>query len=192
MGLEEILDNIDRATEEEVQHILSDANGEAKRILAEAEASAREQEQAGVEKAESDARQLVARETSKASIAAKMAYYGEVNKRVGAAFEGVSGSLQAYTKTQGYKKLLNALAARAAKELGDGCTILVQQGDVQAVKAGKAKVSIGVAKERFAGGLKAASADGKQEVDYTLEALLERLRDRIAMKLLERIKGKGS
>jgi vacuolar-type H+-ATPase subunit E/Vma4 len=192
MGLEEILENIDKVTEESVRSIIAEANEEAKRILGEADSAAKERANASKAKAEADSRQLIAKEVSKASIASRMAYYAEVNRRVGAAFDGITAGLQAYAQSPSYKKLMAALAARAVQELGDNCTLLVQKGDDVVVKQGKRKVTVSVASERFAGGLKAVSADGKEEIDYTLETLVERLRDRVATRLLERIRGKGN
>ncbi len=189
MGLDEILANIEKETDESVRRIMSDADGQAERIIGEADAVAKKHSQSMEAKARNDANQLVAREVSKASIASKMAYYEEVDRRVGAALDGIAEGLKDYVKSQEYKKLLASLAEKARLELGSDCTMLVQRSDAEALKHDKKDAAIGIAEERFSGGLKASSADGKREVDYTLETLLERLRDKVAIHLLGQIRG---
>ncbi|MCL5100253.1 MAG: V-type ATP synthase subunit E family protein [Candidatus Marsarchaeota archaeon] len=189
MGLEDILENINRTTKESVKRITDEAKGEADSIRAEAEAKAQSIMQEYSAKAESDAKQLATRELSKASIAAKMEYSAEVNKRVSKAIDSIRGNLQKYAKSPAYRKLLAALAQKAAGELGEGCTLYVQEGDMQLIKQDGKGFKVAKAKDRFAGGLKGSSIDGKREVDYTLEAILQGLHGKVALELVKLIKG---
>ncbi len=188
MGLEDILEGIDRTAKENAKRITDEAELEANRIRADADAKARDITQDYSSRAESDAKQLATRELSKASIAAKMAYSMRVNELISVAIGSIRSGLQKYAKSPTYKKLLAVLAGRAASELGDGCTLYVQASDMQLIKNGGA-FAVAQAKEKFAGGLRGVSADGKQEVDYTLEAILDGLHGKIALELMKRIKG---
>ncbi len=183
MGLKEILEDIDRKTGSEVEAILQKADQETKRIRDDAESRARENEQKMTERTEKEAEQIMLRETSKANIAAKMNYDLAANGKIESAIGGIPERLNKYTKSARYKKLLNLLASKAADRLGIDCTILVREEDAQLLKQ-DAGFRIGTASGRVSGGLIAVSADGKMEVDYTLDALLVKLHDRVAQKLL--------
>ncbi len=190
MGLKEILEDIDSKTGAEIEGIMQKADDEAGRIRSEAEAKAAEKEQSMAAKSKNDAEQIMVRETSKANIAAKMAYDVAANARVESAIGKIPGKIHEYTKGVKYRKLLDALAAKAAKELGRGCRVLVRKEDAQILPQ-EAGFNVEVADSQLSGGLIAVSADGKREIDYTLDALLNKLHDRLAQELLERVREKG-
>ena len=190
MGLKEILEDIDANTDAEIEGITQKAEEEAKRISEEAGARSADKTRRMEAKSKSDAEQIMIRETSKANIAAKMAYDQEANNRIEAAIDKMRDRLQEYTKSAKYGKLLNALAAKAAAELGSDCTILIRKEDMQLLDQ-EAGFKLGDVKEHISGGLVAASDDGKMEIDYTLDALLAALHDRLAQKLLERVREGG-
>ncbi len=190
MGLKEILEDIDANTDAEIEGITQKAEEEAKRISEEAGARSADKTRRMEAKSKSDAEQIMIRETSKANIAAKMAYDQEANNRIEAAIDKMRDRLQEYMKSAKYGKLLNALAAKAAAELGSDCAILVRKEDMQLLDQ-EAGFKLDDVKEHISGGLVAASDDGKMEIDYTLDALLAALHDRLAQKLLERVREGG-
>lgn len=186
MGLEEIISNIENDTKAKVNKVVDDAKAEASRIRDNAAKDAAEYTSEMRFRSQTEANQLVARETSKADIEAKQIYQNAVSTVLGGTISTIQDNLSGYVKSDAYVKLLNKLAARAIDELDGDCTITVQKADLPKLKGIDAKVV--AAKDNFVGGLKAVSKDESMYVDYSLEAILEGMKDQLAtnlMKLME-------
>jgi vacuolar-type H+-ATPase subunit E/Vma4 len=189
MGLEEIIKNIELDTKSKAKLILDDAATQAEKIYLEADARAKEHIEQVNAKAENDAKQLVMRELSRANIESKGIYQNAVNDSINHSLETLHGSLDEYMKGADYTKLLGKLAALAVGELGAGSTLLLQKADVQKVKTTAIKdATIQEAKEKFVGGLRGFSKDKSMYVDYSLDKIIESLKEDIAVKLLDLIK----
>ncbi len=188
MGLEEIIKNIEADTKAKSKQIVDAANAEAKKIEENAAAEAAEQTKDSNSKADSDAKQLLTRELSRANIEGKGIYQEAVNGYINDAMQTLGDNLGDYTASAEYQKLLGVIAATAVKELGPGCTLMLQKRDLQKLRGAGKDAKITESREQFAGGLRGLSQDGKMYVDYSLEKIIESLKDGIAVKLLDQIR----
>ena len=189
MGLEEIIKDIDTDTKSRAKQVLDQAHAEAKMTLESSEAEEKAIHHAAESKAASDSRQELVREASRANVEAKGIYQQAVSEYINSATDTLAKSLQAYTKSAQYKKLMPKLAKSASNQLGSGCTITVQALDLKLLSgASVGDANIAKSKEQFAGGLKAVSQDGKRYIDYSLESIAESLSDSITVKLLGHIR----
>lgn len=186
MGLEEIIKNIENDTKAKVKQILDDAQKEADKIKVDAELQASSHLNEVQVKANSDAKQIQMREMSRANTEAKAIFQSVLNESIKGSFNQVYDGLNDYVKSEDYSKLLAKLVQLASSELGEGCKIYVQKQDLQKVK-GKQSANLLEAKEKFIGGLRGTSKDGKMYVDYSLEHIVESLRDQISVNILKSI-----
>lgn len=187
MGLEEIIKNIETDTKSRAKQILDDAAAQAEKIYLDADASAKEHIEQVNAKAESDAKQLVLRELSRANIEAKGIYQNAVNDSINQSLDTLHNSLGEYMKSADYSKLLGKLATLAVGELGDGCTLLLQKTDLPKIKASQGS-TVQEAKEEFVGGLRGYSKDKSMYVDFSLDKIIGSLKEDIAVRLLDLIK----
>ncbi len=186
MGLEEIIFSIENDTKAKVTKIIDDAKAEAARIRENAAKDAAEYTSEMRFRAQTEANQLIAREASKADIEAKQIYQNAMSSVLNDTISIIRENLSAYAKSDSYTKLLNKLAKRASDELGGDCTIMVQKNDIAKLRGASAKVVS--SEEKFVGGLKAASKDQSMYVDYSLEAILESIKDQLATNLMKLMK----
>ncbi len=187
MGLEEILKNIELETKAKTKQIANAADAEIRKIEEEGQAAVAGHRKSARIKAEADAKQLLTRELSRANTEAKGIYQNAVNNYINDSMTSLNDNIGSYLESQEYQKLLNTLAGMVTQELGQGCTIAVQKRDVPKLKQIK-DVKVIEAKEKFLGGVRATSNDGKRYMDYSIEKIIESLRDSIAVGLLKMIK----
>jgi vacuolar-type H+-ATPase subunit E/Vma4 len=189
MGLEEIIKNIELDTEAREKQINEQAIAESRKIKEDAEGRAEKFLAQAMAKADNEAKQMLMRELSRANIEAKGIYQKAVNDAINKSFQSLFDNLEDFMETSGYAELLRKLAKLAVEELGSDSTIFLQKADIQKLKTTQKEGSIQEAKEEFVGGLRALSKDGKRYVDYSLEKIIESLRERMAVKLLDLVKG---
>lgn len=188
MGLEEILKNIELDTKTKVKQIADEADAEVGKIDNQSRNEVEEYRKNAKIKAENDAKQLLTRELSRANTEAKGVYQGAVNNYIDDSISQLNENIGSYLNSADYQKLLNKLAGMATQELGPGCTLEVRKADAQKLKAPKDSKVV-ASKDDFIGGVRATSEDGKRYVDYSMEKIIETLRDNMAVGLLEMIKG---
>ncbi len=186
MGLQEIVGKIESDAEVKARQIVDGAKAEAEKTLVDAQTKAKQRVQEAREKAANEAKMIIARESSRANVEASQMYHEKLNEEVNESMDTIRDSLKDFTKSQDYQKLLQKLIAMATKALGDDCKIYARSDDLPKLKTGKANVM--QAQEDFSGGIKATSSDGLMSVDYTLEALLDKTKDKVAVELLEYVK----
>ncbi|MCL4389441.1 hypothetical protein M1397_02420 [Candidatus Marsarchaeota archaeon] len=184
MGLEEIVDRINKDTEDKANRIIDKARGDASKTLNAAAAKASSIRKMKAAKAENDSGLIVSKAASKAEVDGAQLYQKKVNDSINSSIDALRKHLSKYTKTDEYARLLSKLCSLAEHELGDGCKIEMQKDDAVKIRPG-GKYTIVDAPAGFAGGIRAVSADGKRSVDYSLERLLESMNDRIAVELLK-------
>jgi V/A-type H+-transporting ATPase subunit E len=187
MGLDEIIDKIENDAETRVRQIMDNAKAEADKIIKDAKAKADEKVAKAGAKAANESKMIIARESSKASVEASQMYQERLNDEVGKAMDSIRLDLPEYAKSEDYRKLLQKLALKASTELGDGCVVYVQKADAEKIKPGQG-FGVSESQKSFAGGLEAVSKDGDRYVDYTLEALLSGIKDRVAVEVLKLVK----
>ncbi len=188
MGLEEIIKNIESDTKSKTKQIVDDAGAEAQKIKDAAAAEADEYTKSANAKADNDAKQLLMRELSRANIEAKGVYQNAVSSYINDSVKMLSNNIGEYMNSADYQKLLGKLAMLAVQELGSGCTLMLQKADIPKLKMAPKDAKIVESKEKFLGGLRGLSQDGTMYVDYSIEKIIDSLKDGIAVKLLDLIK----
>jgi vacuolar-type H+-ATPase subunit E/Vma4 len=184
MGLEEIIAQVNKEADSKAKEILEQAQADALKIIdnAKEEASQFLKEQKGV--TDKDAERFVLRETSKAETEAKSVYRAAVGETLDYSFLLLSTELKAFTLTDDYTNLLKKLVGIAVSYLGSGCVINARKEDIKRIGS-QPSATIKELKEKTAGGIKCVSEDGKKSVDFTLESIVEMLRDKISAAVLE-------
>jgi vacuolar-type H+-ATPase subunit E/Vma4 len=189
MGLEEILKGIKSRKEATLAQIASDTKAQRDKIIGEAKEQAKAIAKEGRAHAKRDAELIEARETSKARIEGKMIYNNALNDRIEEALTSIRNDLGSFTKSNTYNKLLDKLANEVLAGLGNDCTIFANSNDIAYLKGRIKGGNLIQAKEEFIGGIKAVSKDGRREMDYSLESIMEGLRDGLASRIIEELRG---
>lgn len=189
MGLEEIIDDIEKKKQLETDRLIGDARAQASEIIKAAKDAASKKSKEILDAADLEAKQIKARELSKANIEAKRLVYSAMQESLDNAYKELRKNIASYLKSSQYKALLLKLYNTALDEIGEGCTVYVRKDDVQALEGLKRKAKILDAGSAFAGGLIAVSADGKKELDYSMDRILEIIKPRMYSKLLKLITG---
>ncbi|MEM3827397.1 MAG: V-type ATP synthase subunit E family protein [Candidatus Micrarchaeaceae archaeon] len=184
MGLQDVLENIRKHSEESLSKIESDTAAQEKEILDSAKEEAKGILEAARGRAKKDAELIKAKEAARARIDGRMIYNNALGEKAESAIELLKESIGSYTKTSEYKSLLEVLVAKALANLGEGCTIFARREDMPYIKKIPGVHSL-QAGEGFAGGIKAATADGKREVDYTIESIIDAMKDRLASRIID-------
>jgi vacuolar-type H+-ATPase subunit E/Vma4 len=124
---------------------------------------------------------------ARSDMAARQLYSEELEARMSDAFDWLKKGLPDYAKTKSYTALLKKLASMASEELGEGCRLIVKKEDLPKLKGVRGAEAGG--DNKSAGGLVGVSADGKRYIDFTLETLLEEMRDRMEVRFVKEIEG---
>ncbi len=101
-------------------------------------------------------------------------------------FEEIASS---FYKTKEYKKLLTEMVNIARDLLGKDCKIFSFADDVESL-AGTKGIHKMQKSTRFTGGIFASSADGKKELDLTMDTIMNSIRENLIAESLQRIGGK--
>ncbi|MEM0155391.1 MAG: hypothetical protein QW597_02155 [Thermoplasmataceae archaeon] len=86
-----------------------------------------------------------------------------------------------------YVEILNKMVSTAIKMLGKDCRIFVMKADISRIND-KDRLSIEESDLDGNGGIRAQSRDGKIELDLTLSALFNRIRENLIQEIYERIR----
>ncbi len=183
VGLEEIVGRVSKDAGAKVREIIEQAQADALKIRDHADEEAELYLKERKSAADYEARQLILREASKAKVDAKSVYRDRISEILGGSFAQLESELEQYAKGEDYIKLLSKLMELAAEELGENCTLYMLEKDMRRVKF-PAGANKGILKEETIGGLKGISEDGRLSVDFTLENIIELLRDSISAKAL--------
>ncbi len=175
--------------------LLSEAKGDAKKILDEAEEKSKkmlEEEKSRLDSLKKQAEEEVEKNLSDQN-RERMAWARLESKRILAeakedaiknVVESMFEKLASVRKTPGYKKFMESAAKAGISELGAKSTIHVVKGDKALVKGGDVVEDL-----NGLGGLIVESQDGKLLYNMTLETLFDNRRDEIRKKISDKIFG---
>ncbi len=190
MGLEDILSEIEKKRELEVAKTLNDAKAQAAKIIEEAKADAASKSAASLDKAEFEAKQITARELSKANIEAKRLYYDALSQKLDSAYSMLMQDISEYRNSDQYKKLLQKLYDYAITTLGPDADVIARKEDIAVIRKAHPKAKITEADASFLGGLVAQSKDGRIELDYNMETIMQSIMPKLYSKFLALINDK--
>lgn len=186
MGLKEILQAMEQDADLQVREVESAAEAEARSVIAKAEEEARKvREQhlaSGKQRLLSEQERLF----SAARLAAQHSLAAAREAWLDQAFAGARERLARLQREPRYGGYLEQLTREAIAELGTEINIEIDPGDEEVMR--RIVSALGVKGEIIAslstlGGLRASTADGCVSVVNTVEARLERVRERLRQKL---------
>jgi vacuolar-type H+-ATPase subunit E/Vma4 len=187
MGFEEIVEHIKREENAKTNKILTEARITRDKIINEAKAEAVQIVNDGKKKVQQDREKFLEESSASINVEAERLYGGAVNMRVSNSMRLASGALVKYSATRSYDVLLRALIKRAVAEIGEDATVYARERDVKRLGPYPKTLKLARLPSKFSGGIKVVSADGFREIDFSLESLLNKVKDRVAEKLVSRM-----
>ena len=168
MAIEDLIQEIKSNAKAEVESIIKKANEEAEEIIKNAEKEAKT--------AKGRILAMARRNANKYIIEAK-------EKLINECIEEIKKELKKLPSRQ-YKKFIEKILKEAIKEMKDGYILASRKEDEEIAK----KMGIEVkGKIDAIGGVIIKSKDGSKEINSTFDALLERKRDEIRIKIAEKL-----
>lgn len=183
MGLEQLTATIVDEAKREADAIISSAESERRKMLADAKAAAqRRREGAGAETAEFVEAQRKER-IAWARLEAKRAVGEAKEEVVEDAIGEVFSRLRSFPKDKAYPKFLNSLVGKGVAELGSPKAVVhVRREDRKHLRNSRYSVKDDL--EEW-GGCIVESEDGSVRIDLTFSALLEQKRESLRKRLYE-------
>ena len=180
MSAEKIIEQIKKDSEKEVKQILSEAEKQAKSILnaakKDAEAEAKEVLDRGKKQSENLNKILV----SKANQDIKRDIMNAREEVIDECFSKARHKLS-NLKGEDYEKLVRKLIADGQKKLGENCSVMVTR-DADKKLAEELGIKID-GRIESSGGIILRSADRKVRLDYTVDGILKRDKNKIRIKV---------
>ncbi len=189
MGLEDILDDIQKRKEENIDQISRETEDEIGKIIQAAKAEAASIAKDTKERAKEESSQIITKAVSRANIEGRMLFNKATNEKVEEAIKGVMNSVERYRKSDSYRKLLVTLSQKALNQLGPNSIVYSRKDDLEYLKRALPKVSIEPIDHDITGGVVVVSNDGRMEIDYSLENIIEDMKDSFASQMLKIIGG---
>lgn len=185
MGLEALMQELNRKTQAEVQRIENEGRLEAKRIKDDAKKESAKR----MENGQKEADEFVEREKMRipaARLKAKRIIQDAKYEKVSEALEELSKMLDKASSKKEYEKVLESLIKEGVEGIGAKKPIIqVRKQDLQIAK----KYGTAVAIECMGGAI-VTSEDGKMRINNTFEAVLEKRRGELEQAAFEEMFGK--
>ncbi|KAA0003748.1 MAG: hypothetical protein FE044_01135 [Thermoplasmata archaeon] len=183
MAIEDLIQEIKSNAKAEVESIIKKANEEAEEIIKKAEKEANEEAEEIIKKAEKEAKTTKGRILAMARRNANKYIIEAKEKLINECIEEIKKELKKLPSRQ-YKKFIEKILKEAIKEMKDGYILASRKEDEEIAK----KMGIEVkGKIDAIGGVIIKSKDGSKEINSTFDALLERRRDEIRIKIAEKL-----
>jgi V/A-type H+-transporting ATPase subunit E len=206
-GITNIIDMINKKTDEKEQEIIGEAERHKRIKLEEAEKRAKEAAESIVKKAERDTKAELARYEAGAKLKAKYQMLEAKEELINSVLDKARKGLEELSEKSEYKEVLKRLVVDAGVTLNEEKLELVlpkghqkhlslEDAQKEIAKKTKKKVELTVSKEtvRSIGGVLVRNSDGSKWVDNTFEDRMERmastLRNRVASILFPKQKYK--
>ena len=206
-GLQKIINEIEKSTEQKVSVILSEAEKKADAILNDAKKKAEEQERSILDRGEQEAQRESQRILAEARIRARREKVMAQEKVVQRSFEKASDILSTTAESQNAEVLKSLIKESVDASGALSFEVLLTSRDrglvtkdslleiVRQTDAGRGSdIESRISEEVLScmGGVVVRSTDGKVRVDNTFEARLERFRDGIRMRVAKELFGQDS
>ena len=189
MGLEDVLDDIQKRKEETIDQISRETESEIGKIIQAAKAEAASITKGAKERAKDESKQITTRILSRANIEGRMLLNNTMNERVEEAVSELVKNIDAYRKSGSYRKLLVSLSQKALDQLGPGSALYSRGDDVEYLKKSFPKIRVEQIDRDILGGVVAVSDGGGREIDYSLENIIDAVKDDFASQVLKSIGG---
>ncbi len=188
MGFDEILKQIEDERDQRIKQALSAAKAELARIGAETEQKEKALRANARAATKEDTMRTMDREIYFYKTEARRLQREAINATVTEALKELAENIGDFTASPKYPKLLAELASKTKSELGNDIIVQARKEDIDRLKKLlPASATIETTKERLSGGFKATSRDGKRSIDFSIDAISERLQDKLVRRLLDEL-----
>jgi V/A-type H+-transporting ATPase subunit E len=172
MPLEEILKEIEEETNRQEEEILKEANSKAQQLLKDAEVKAQQIIENSKKKAKMDGDKLKRQIISAALLENRNKFEKEIESIQENILQNLNRKIQEFVNSPEYEKFLHDRIQKGWEKLGPGAIIYANQRDIE--KINKFSFPLNVVQKEVdpLGGVIITSADGKMEIDYTLEEII--------------------
>lgn len=180
MGLEEIIDSIEKESANKREKILDDARKEAEKRKEMADAKANETIKKFKEMGEFKGNMIISVGHSKNSIESRFDYQSRVEDAVNNGKHILIQNIGKILESKIYPKLIEKIVDKAVRELGDDCIIEARKEDIKKISKGTG-FSFKENKS-LEGGIIAYSKDKKMYMDYSLLNIIRLYEEKIMKK----------
>ncbi len=183
MAIEDLIQEIKNDAEAEVEDIIKRANKEAEEIIKNAREKAEEKAEEIIKNADKEAETAKARILAIARRNANKYIIEAKEKLINECIEEIRKELKKLPSRQ-YKKFVEKSMKEAINEIKDGYILVSRKEDEEIAH----KMGIEVkGKIDAIGGIIIKSRDGSKEINSTFDALLERMKDELRIKIAEKL-----
>lgn len=180
MSAEKIIEQIKKDSEKEIKQVLSEAEKQRKEILAKAKKEAENEAKKILENGKKTIENKKKIQISKAKQESKKQIIKAKEKIIEECFIKAQQKLS-QIKGKEYENLLKKLIKKGIEKLGKNCDVLISREiDKKIVEQHGLKIS---GRTDAPGGVILKSADGRVTLDYTLDGILNREKQKIRIKV---------
>lgn len=185
MPLEDILQEVEKRKEEEIERISREYKARIDSVNSEVEQELKDLEAFYAKKIDDDSRTLKERETQLAHMEAKGLAREKVSKLMQDALGRAEFFIRNISDTKEYKEILKKMVNLSVSTLGADCIIHARKEDHSLVKgAGSVKLA---GDSINSAGIVAESADGNRELDLTIDTILGDIREKVSLELIKHL-----
>ena len=189
MGLEEIIDSIEKESANKREKILDDARKEAEKRKEMADAKADETIKKFKKRGEFDGNRIISINHSKNIIESRFDYQSRVEDAVKNGKDTLIQNIKRILESEIYPKLIEKILDKAVLELGDDCIIEARKEDIKRIPKG-AGFNLKENKS-LEGGIIAYSKDRKMYIDYSLLNIIRLYEEKIMKKFSDNIESES-
>lgn len=185
MGLEEILDSIDRETRVKIESIGRRAREESESIIESAKSEAERLLNESVSKARAEGESEMGRAIASKRMELRRRYQNSINRAVSDSIARIYDSADDFRSGETYARLIPLLYKRVVEALGADCIIRMREDDAKLLGE-----SIGDRLRRDDGvvaGMIGVSRDGLREVDYSFKSIIGMVENDLVRSLSEMV-----
>ncbi len=185
MGLEEMLDSIDRETRVRVEGLGKRAREESEGIVGAAEAEAKRLLAESVSKAKAEGEGEMRRALASKSMELKRRYHNALNEIISDSIARIYESVDDFRASETYAKLMPLLYKRVIGALGADCIIRMRAEDARLLGeriGDRLRDDDGVR-----AGMIGVSRDGLREVDYSFKSIIDMVENDLSGSLSEMV-----
>ncbi len=183
MGFEELVKRIKEETDAKVAELLNNAKKQIQEESLKSEEHAVKIMQHYKQKGKQESEQVLAREHSISIIESKLIQQRALDKKIFESYELLEKNMDKFMRSKRYASLLEKLVDMAKTELGNNCIVEARKEDIKLITNAKAKANPDVLN-----GIMAYSDDGKRYINYSMDNIIDGMREKLTKRFSESIK----
>ncbi len=184
MSLEKIIEHIEKETDTNVKKIIVEAKLKANSLKDETDKEVEKKLKEAEIKTKELAEERQSVETAKINVEKDQIIKNAASEAFKNSMDILYDSLDDFSKTKEYEKLVGVLIKEAKKKLGENTIIFLNKEDM--TKMDKKEKNIRLSKKKIFG-VYAESSDGKLSIDLTLNRIIQSLEEKLAQKIIKKM-----